>query len=142
MVILCFFSFWLKTFFLSDLALIGPYKFVGFFSEYIFCIFIFLFYFCYFCYFYFFWLAAMGLHIRLLLQRFRELLVCCQQNYHSLRFEIIFVLSKQGLIQAVFYINIPILGQRIWVCLNLILRKLPFETTIKRVSSFLIKSIT
>ena len=45
-----------------------------------------------------------------------------------------------GLIQAVFDIDIPILGILIWACLNLILRKI--ETTIKRVSSFLIKSIT
>ena len=49
-------------------------------------------------------------------------------------------LSNQGWIQAVFDIGIPILGTLIWACLNLILRKI--GTTIKFISSFLIKSIT
>ena len=49
-------------------------------------------------------------------------------------------LSNQGLIQAVFDISIPILGTLICMCLNLISRKI--ETTIKCISSFLIKSIT
>ena len=47
---------------------------------------------------------------------------------------------NQGLIQAALDIDILILGTLIWACLNLILRKI--ETTIKCVSSFLIKSIT
>ena len=46
--------------------------------------------------------------------------------------------TKQGLIQAVFNIGIPILGKLIWACPNLILSKT--KTTIKRNSSFLIKS--
>ena len=51
------------------------------------------------------------------------------------------VLKKgQGLMQTVFNIGITILGTLIRACLNLILRKT--ETTIKRVSSFLIKSVT
>ena len=49
-------------------------------------------------------------------------------------------LSNQGLIQVVFDIGIPILGTLIWASLNLILRKI--GTTIKCISSFLIKSIT
>ena len=49
-------------------------------------------------------------------------------------------LSNQGLIRAVFNIGIPILGTLICACLNLILRKI--ETTIKCISSSLIKSIT
>ena len=49
-------------------------------------------------------------------------------------------LSNQGLIQVVSDIGIPILGKLIWACLNLILRKI--GTTIKCISSFLIKSIT
>ena len=49
-------------------------------------------------------------------------------------------LSNQGLIRAVFNIGIPILGKLICACLNLILRKI--ETTIKCISSSLIKSIT
>ena len=49
-------------------------------------------------------------------------------------------LSNQGLIQALSDIGIPILGKLIWACLNLILRKI--GTTIKCISSFLIKSIT
>ena len=51
------------------------------------------------------------------------------------------VLKKgQGLMQTIFNIGITILGTLIRACLNLILRKT--ETTIKRVSSFLIKSVT
>ena len=50
------------------------------------------------------------------------------------------ILYNLGLIKAVFDIDIPILGTLIWACLNLVLRKI--ETTIKRVSSFLIKSVT
>ena len=66
----------------------------------------------------------------------------------GIRNEVVFLLLEhsslrglnQGLIQAAFDIDIPILGTLIWACLNLILRKI--ETTIKCVSSFLIKSIT
>ena len=46
----------------------------------------------------------------------------------------------QGLIQAVFDIGIPILGTLIWLCPNLILSKI--ETTVKRNSSFSVKSVT
>ena len=44
------------------------------------------------------------------------------------------LIYRQGLIQAVFDIGIPILGTLIWVCPNLILSKT--ETTIKHNSSF------
>ena len=48
--------------------------------------------------------------------------------------------EKQGLMQAVFDIGIPILGTIIRACPNLFLSKT--ETTINRSSSFLIKSAT
>ena len=48
--------------------------------------------------------------------------------------------NMQGLIQAVFDIDVTILGTLIWACPDLILIKT--ETTIKHNSSFLIKSAT